>query len=249
MIPREVLIKVRHKGTVVTELQTSNFPVVFGRSNDCQLQLKNFDFMSRTHGTITLDNNQLRVSDLGSRNGLNYKGARNSDFRMNDHDSFKILELEIEVELIKSKDKELTVSVDLQKDQEKIVVFRPSTQRQAELTEGKIEVPPQQDDPVDFSILPSTEINGLSISSLCFQTVISWGSDIFDVRNFYIGDQIILGGREESPVYIPYLQGNARYMGKFTTTVESLSCQKNSDGVSFQRPNNVMFNSWFKKVD
>lgn len=241
----KILVKDRDNGRVVAELSTTSLPVVFGRSDQCQLMLKEYEYLSRTHGSITLDGDSIRVTDLNSRNGIYYNGQKNSDFVVSNRALFQVLNLEFYIELMSNKES-LDKNLQHQSHQQDktIKVFETSPQKRDNpfVDVNKPQLPKisnfQRDDldikeessqfpSVAFSILHSQEIIDQNVRNLCLQTVISWGRDIFDVRNFYVGDSIILSGYEESPIYIPFFGKKPKKMGRFTSSGAAIIIGKN----------------------
>ncbi len=218
---QEVEITVLENSKVVAQLKTTTFPIIFGRSPECSIKLGNFEYISRTHGTITYNNGQIRVSDLNSRNGITYRGSKNIDFILEKNaDSFKVVDLTFNIKLLNIVDLPVTVSKLGITSEESIVVYKPKLPEAPfnDQSQDKFVTHQQktnQDQPVKFSILPVPGLQNTHPSLLCLQAVISWDGDIFDVRNFYVGDQILLSDKEESPIYIPFLKKTIKYMGKY----------------------------------
>lgn len=218
----EVEITVLEKNEVVTKLKTSSFPIVFGRSPDCALRLNQYDFLSRTHGTITNNDGRIRVSDLNSKNGIIYQGSKNTDFYLNDNsDKFDVADLTFSIKIVSFK-KPPSPSENVKKVNldDSIVIIKTNQPENQPLLEPKDQVtevdkPIHEPSTLGFSILPIPGLEGIHQSHLCLQSVITWGDDIFDVRNFYSGDQILLSDREDGPIYIPFLNKTMKSMGVY----------------------------------
>ncbi|PIS10065.1 MAG: hypothetical protein COT73_11330 [Bdellovibrio sp. CG10_big_fil_rev_8_21_14_0_10_47_8] len=67
-------VQITEYGRVVREVTFDSFPIVFGRSEECELRLANVDYISRVHGSIGIDQDEIIVTDLGSKNGFFYEG-------------------------------------------------------------------------------------------------------------------------------------------------------------------------------
>ena len=52
------------------------YPIVIGRSANCDIPLATFDFISRQHAAVTLDAEQLVIVDLNSSNGFTFAGQK-----------------------------------------------------------------------------------------------------------------------------------------------------------------------------
>lgn len=180
-----VKIEVFDSGKMVHQTSFDEFPIVFGRDRDCHLRLEDYNFVSRVHGSISVDRNQIVVTDLGSRHGIQTQGERIDTLREADKINFNIRGLDFVVELQgeEEENSELTA----------IRVIRDPRETVSQIAhEG-----------VKFSIAPQQNVKDVPINTLCLQGVITWEEDIYDVRNFNVGEPLNIGDNVTEPIYVP----------------------------------------------
>lgn len=96
----KLLIEVQKDGKKVGDYSFESFPVIFGRSSDCHLSLKGYNFISRSHGSITVNDNKILVTDLNSSNGIKYGNAKMPKFSLDREGHFQVEELTFKLKLI-----------------------------------------------------------------------------------------------------------------------------------------------------
>ncbi len=190
----KIKVEVRHKDKVVHSDSFREFPILFGRNPECQLKLDRYGFISRVHGSIGVDKEDLVVTDLGSKNGILSQGKR--VFSVRGHD---VLKFDVE---------DLTFKVEFESKGE---VDPDAT----EITVLKTQIGEVLDD-VRFSIAPYPEIVHTPRNRLVLQSVVTWDDDVYDVRNFFPDDEIRIGGTTNEPIYIPTLKEGTS-SGRFST--------------------------------
>ncbi len=96
----KLLVEVQKDGKKVGDYSFESFPVIFGRSSDCHLSLKGFNFISRNHGSITVNDNKILVTDLNSSNGIHYGNVKMPKFSLDREGHFRVEELTFKLKLI-----------------------------------------------------------------------------------------------------------------------------------------------------
>lgn len=177
-------IQVLQSGQPVKDDTFVEFPIIFGRSTDCKLQLSEWAFISRIHGSISLDKNEIVVTDLGSLRGLRSNGQRVQLLRGLQKIEFTIQDLTFLLTLEGQENES--------HDTKTIKGFRPTAPTDGRPAPG-----------VSFSLAPVEEISGAPVDNLGFQGVITWQESIYDIRNFKVGDRLILGPHPTEPIYLP----------------------------------------------
>lgn len=265
-----LLIQLSHNGKKIVTKEFDTFPVVFGRSTECHLQLSNFGFISRTHGSISIDQGQICVTDLQSSNGTKYRGQKQNVFFMGDQDSFQVEELTFNLQLIKSTKNESVgglsletvipkeapsvqkeaapqrnvpmpqkVSSSVVKEEGVSKPLKPSPQRSPIGQNPKFEndsdprgyrVPttpveeiqllqkkefswgsPFDWQKIERTLTPYNDVMNLRLEELCLQGILLWKGDVYDVRNFSVGDRIRLGPNQTEPLYVPVMNGEVDF--------------------------------------
>lgn len=76
--PLDIPIRVQiYSGTQkIFEKLFESYPIVIGRSPKCDVPLSQFDFVSRQHVVVTVEDREIKVVDLGSSNGIYVAGQR-----------------------------------------------------------------------------------------------------------------------------------------------------------------------------
>ncbi len=75
-LPYPLMISITHKGEVVFEQMFTECPITIGRSSKCDIPLQQFDFLSRQHCAITVNDDVIEITDLDSSNGIFFEGKR-----------------------------------------------------------------------------------------------------------------------------------------------------------------------------
>ncbi|HMN67309.1 MAG TPA: AgmX/PglI C-terminal domain-containing protein [Bdellovibrionales bacterium] len=214
---RKLQLTVQNRGQRLKDLDFDDFPVVFGRGEDCHLSLANSGFLSRVHGSITLDKGDIVVSDLNSKNGILSDGKRVPSVRFQGEGRFQVGDLEFECRLreeltdatIVAPDDEKTTPViripvaAKSKDRIRVITPEPSSASAAP--------PPAPTQAPRARALPKTAVSldvdaraqKLKSRDVCLQGMITWGGDVFDVRQFLPGDMIRVGPHPTEPIFLP----------------------------------------------
>ncbi len=200
-------ICVKRRNSPVLMQVATEFPVVFGRGKDCDIQLRDFSFISRAHGAITVEEGRIRVCDLNSQVGILYQGKQNFDFIIDRKGLFQVQDLSFELEL----EVDLSPYLDMGPQAQRLVLKREQStvQNVQNLASNKTQSG-------KWSIEPDEHCLSHDVKDLCFQAVVTWANDVYDVRNFYYGDVICLGGKTRLPIYIPFFRKKV-VLGNFSS--------------------------------
>jgi outer membrane biosynthesis protein TonB len=204
-----------------------NFPVVFGRGSQCHLCLANQDYLSRNHGAVSLEGNVIRVTDLNSKNGILFQGERKSDFTLTSGQSFQIGDLTFEISKTQTEPRQGKLAADKPPTKTNLPKAKSNSPEvivasRSSVAETSIESVPEhsgfyrlENSKRKFELLPDAECATLPVREICLQGVITWGDDIHDVRNFELGDQILIGPNPTEPIYLPTLAAEIN-LGSFS---------------------------------
>jgi len=195
-------LSIQHKGQSLGEFLYRDFPVLFGRSSDCHLALRNLGFLSRVHGSISVYEDSIFVTDLNSKNGIVVDGKRVENHKFQSSGRFQVEDLSIELSLTEEK---IETAVALPKPwQEKTspvipiqVIDKEPGRRQAPRTA--------------FTIEPDAHAQTAPPESVCVQAILTWNGDVMDVRQFYSGELIRVGPDSTQPIYVPTAPGVVTY--------------------------------------
>lgn len=233
-------IKVLKNGKQVAERSFESFPVIFGRSEECHLCLRDFKYVSRSHGSISISEDQIFVTDLNSSNGIVFQNKKTPRFTLRQHGGFQVEDLVFDLELVGQDEKTLIIRDEKTEVSRKAVLPskpieitpKPKTQIPAKPT-TELEKPPsewQMEEfewrKLEFSLQPDPETRKLPIKDLVLQGSLMWEDEIYDVRNFGTSDRIKLGPNPTEPVDVPVFQKEIDF-GEFTKNGAELIIPKN----------------------
>ncbi len=203
-----VKVTVKNKTGEIYSAHFAQFPVIFGRGPQCHISLPEHNHLSRAHGSISVNQQQVVVSDLNSTNGIFVKGERQDQVRLLKGGSFEAGRLIFEVTL-----------ADVIDDDKTLVPMEPpvSQARKAAIPVAPTE--PEAEDPFaltqvsrrlhkiskNLQLESEQDINALQMQGIVLQGVVTWGQDILDVRQFMAGDEFIVGMTPYEPIYVPSL--------------------------------------------
>lgn len=227
----QLKVQLRSNGKVVREASFQEFPVLFGRSSTCNFQILESSYVSRVHGSISLDKNEIVITDLGSANGFFIGNVNLRTARSKGQLSIRIgdIEMNLFLEGEEQEDEEVTnisvfrpASVPLEalqadpseprttyqtKPTASVNSFSPTRAQklpERPVAPSKEKAPPATDlSPLEFAVAPTPGIERMPFGTLSLQGVMTWDEDIYDVRNFAIGDDLIVGGNEDEPIALP----------------------------------------------
>lgn len=197
----QLKISVKDGNQAVMSKVFKEFPLVFGRSSQCHIQLAQFTAISGVHGTINVQGRKIIVADLDSKNGILYKDEPKSLFEVEEFGSFSAggLTFQMMLEALPDEKKPAKPVVIDSTSQETVVTGKVAapvgdltriSSRLRELSQGlRLEV--------------DSDLSTLSPHDISLQGIITWGDDILDVRQFKLGDELIVGGNQMEPIYLP----------------------------------------------
>ncbi len=209
----EVKISALCNGVVIHKADFRHFPIVFGRSKDCHLSLPQYSFLSKQHGNIIVDNGELVVSDLHSTNGIyvNNKLVFQSTFEKKGEFAVGHLLFKIELNAL-----EPTVSrTQISSHPEPTPKAKPEPEPILKpIVPGKVSsklpatVPMKALAQLEKTIRKNDDqyyepYVHKNTKDLSLQGTVFWGQDVFEVRQFQRGDELILGPNDSEPIYLP----------------------------------------------
>ncbi len=264
-------VQVLIDGNCILEDSFDRFPIVFGRSKDCHLCLKDYSYVSRSHGSIAVEENNILVTDLNSSHGILFGKKLEDHFYFKQEGSFQIKNLTFNLKLENDQEKNsnpdldktltITAKVALPKlpsdipilNQKNNKINLPSSKPVSPSEHKNMQIEdsvPFKKSPaskflwerIDFSILPDPEIRNLGLEDLALQGALIWQDEIYDIRNFDLGDRIKLGPSQTEPLYIPTFQGELDFgcfkeIGAQLTISKRMNWSLYRDGVDIPRGN------------
>ncbi len=75
-LDKPIQVKALHKNKLIFEKVFDSYPIVIGRGSACDVPLTQFDFISRQHAVITIEDGQAHIVDLNSSNGIYFQGQK-----------------------------------------------------------------------------------------------------------------------------------------------------------------------------
>lgn len=76
VLKNPVHIRVLHNNKLIFDRSFETYPIVIGRGSTCDVPLPQFEFISRQHAVINIENDQLQILDLNSSNGIYFHGQK-----------------------------------------------------------------------------------------------------------------------------------------------------------------------------
>lgn len=226
-VPKKIRISIFFDSKKLLEKSFTEFvePIVFGRLPNVGVTL-DFPFVSRKHCQIVMEQGQLYLQDLQSRNGIFVQGQLAEKYPIQNSFEFTLDKLSIQVELLqtvteKVKDLEATV-VD-----QKPKVWAPS-QNLAKATKTKIPANslhpqveaqtkshsgPEQGRPAvaTKNFLPELIEAHPGLEATAFkklEAVVLWQDQVFEVREFDAAERVTLGPSLNAALRVPVLKKN-----------------------------------------
>lgn len=193
-------------GRVLQDTSFQSFPVLFGRSSDCHIVLP-FNFISRTHATITVEKGQIFVRDLGSRHRLSDGSQTFDELRIRQEGTFYVGELSFEVSLeTPESGSQVTAVARTETALAELAISLAEPEfAYRNLFKGKLK---------DFDYELDGELQALQKSPVALQAAISWGEHLFDIRNFLPGDKLVVNSRLYQEISLPALTKKVN-LGKY----------------------------------
>ncbi|GEM_PF-3331777 len=98
----QLKISIKKNGQLISESEFNEFPIIFGRNTDCELSVTQSPFISRIHGAIALNGNEITIKDLGSSNGFKVNGVKQQVYSQTEKLAFQIEDLSFEVSVVQA---------------------------------------------------------------------------------------------------------------------------------------------------
>ncbi len=95
-LPYPIKIKIQFGGELYHEQMFHEYPITIGRSEKSSLSLKDFDFISRQHCVVTVDEGKVFLVDLNSANGFLHNGKQERRLEISSETQVLIGELTID---------------------------------------------------------------------------------------------------------------------------------------------------------
>lgn len=260
-LPFPLLVSISLKGQITFQKTFSQLPIVIGRHANCDIPLTEYDFLSRQHCAINMENDCLEVTDLDSSNGVYFEGKKVKKIQINGPTQFTVGEIQIKIEPIQAQE-HATVITD--SGNEKTVIKDVSFLEQVAAIESAPSSPPPVEDapkpldripfdpapkmsadlpnPAEFGAVhfseakisdkpnvkpevskkvkslkpigPHPQAGQLRPQQRVLESYVTWKDQIYDLHQFYAGDNVIVGPTEQATVALPILNRNYR-MAKF----------------------------------
>lgn len=191
-------VRIRKENEIIVDRSFTSFPIVFGRGDNCHLALPQFSFISRNHGCIYLENSHLVITDLNSKNGLNFKDEKKAIFRDNAEIIFSIGDLEFTVDPITDEESKTISSYVYTSDEKSVVPQRTliSIPKQSPLPPLPSSAPAMAEPRPFVGIEPESTDSGL-------RAVLFWKNDVHDISHYIPGDQIVIGKDHSDSLVLP----------------------------------------------
>ncbi|MCB0349232.1 MAG: FHA domain-containing protein [Bdellovibrionales bacterium] len=95
-LPNPIKIRVQFGADLYHEQIFHEYPITIGRNEKCSLPLKDFDFVSRQHCVVTVDDDKVFLVDLNSANGFMHNGKQERRLEISSDLQVQIGELSID---------------------------------------------------------------------------------------------------------------------------------------------------------
>ncbi|MBL7544026.1 MAG: AgmX/PglI C-terminal domain-containing protein [Bdellovibrionaceae bacterium] len=201
-------ITIKEDRKVVFSRKISKFPIVFGRGKQNHIAFPDTSYLSRTHGSIGFLQDKIVVVDLNSTNGIFVDNAQVPSVTFSKKGVFSagtyVFELEeVAGELV---EKNRTSSPSINTDTSELTNISKRLIGIAKRLKFEVEDSLADLDPTDITL----------------QAVVTWGKDIFDVRQFQSFDFVVAGASPFDPISIPSLRNKIK-LGKYVNNRGELS--------------------------
>ena len=221
-----VAVRVESNGQELITKTFDEFPIVFGRSGDCHLSFPQNNRLSKVHGMITYNQGRVRIEDADSTNGTYVRSQKtNGPVVLERGEKFAAggFDFLVTVTEIAAFDSEATqvASPNARPVVNKIAVIEPTVEVNfSEAVNRPQEIAAQVFDALgDYTVISNrlmkvsrdlrledeTDLRRVKPFDLTLQGVVTWGPDIFDVRQFKDKDIITVGGDPVDSVYVPFI--------------------------------------------
>lgn len=180
-------ILIKENGKLVFSRLMSEFPILFGRGGQNHISLPKASYLSRTHGSIGFVDDRIIITDLNSTNGIFIDGKKISSATFSNNAFFIVGNFSFEIQDISKK---------------------PDTVEMTSISKRLVSVAAK----LKFEVTEA--LHDLNPENIALQAVVTWGKDIFDVRQFQPFDFVIAGNSPFDPISVPALREKIR-LGKY----------------------------------
>ena len=187
-----ILVTAKINGQILAEKKFDRFPILFGRSSKSHFPIPGQTHLSGTHGSITFENGFLVVTDLNSTNGILFQGQKLPSYRFQTRGNFAVGPVQFEIQYDHP---------DLDQDATKTNTRLGGTSPVAKSSQG-------------FTLVYDPDIEKVKPIDMTLQGVVTWGGEVFDVRQFGRGENVVLGKNPTEPLCLPS-QVRSLYLGQF----------------------------------
>ncbi len=237
-LKKSLKIRIENNNDLIFDEVFSFYPISIGRSEKCDIALSEFDFISRQHAVITVENNQLKLVDLKSANGIYQNGLRIQEIPIKEKNIFQIGDLTFHVQKLSlaSKppptpkiDKTMLAPIetlDLQEQyevQEQIAAgFDLDIPDKNPIKKGPASAMPKAplNLPKNIPLEPQgisgganmlavhPQVDQLGPKNRVLEGYVVWKDQIFDSKLFYPQSKISIGNEFYSDLNVPQIRGS-----------------------------------------
>ncbi len=200
-----VLVTAKINGQILAEKKFDRFPILFGRSSKSHFPVPGQTLLSGTHGSITFENGYLVITDLNSTNGIHFQGEKRPSFRFQNSGEFSVGPVHFYIQY---------ENPDVDQDATKTNTRLGGTSPVAKSSQG-------------FTLMYDPDIEKVKPIDMTLQGVVTWGGEVFDVRQFGRGENVVLGKNPTEPLCLPS-QVRSLYLGQFVGKRAKIILDKNT---------------------
>ncbi|MEZ4873693.1 MAG: AgmX/PglI C-terminal domain-containing protein [Bdellovibrionales bacterium] len=215
-------------GRQILKKTFDEFPIVFGRNDDCHLTLQHEEAFSRVHGSIDFSFGEITITDLESSNGLYFNGER--IYKVSDTQSCTV-ELK-GTKIIVERNFHAVANADRAESSfdrgMSTVVANTAIYELAEVEKTEVGRNPNYEIPDNPSEMISREeivgadesmlVHHMADQEIAIQGCIFWKESLFDVRQYNESDEIEIGHTEVDALRVPYLEHNLIFGQNYKNT-------------------------------
>ena len=233
---KPIRIRVFEGSEVIFDRSFHEGPLFLGRGAQCEIPLIGFDFISRQHVTITVENGSIVVLDLNSTNGMSVGGQKTLRANLTHDGEIRIGSLNIHIQMFHE-----------ESDQTRSFIKPPGPQKTDAVPRTKVpggpvfgnapilQAPVVQTGALSQSFEQSSQptvpaqyrpisrdqapmridwknphplASQLKPKSRVLEGYVTWAGEIFDIQEFRVGEKIIAGTGFRAGLYVPQMKRN-----------------------------------------
>ncbi len=142
-LPYPLKIRVQFENELYHEQIYLEYPITIGRNDSCSIALKDFDFVSRQHCVVTIDDHKLFLVDLNSANGFIFNGKQERRIEIATNTQVTIGELTLD--FFPQTPKDLPPPIPADEPRTKVVTVKePSVREKTVIDFAPEDLPPPQ---------------------------------------------------------------------------------------------------------